>query len=113
MHPALKPYAQYAMQIAYANGITPQVTSVARSWADQSRLYANWIAGKSKYPANVPGDSAHQPHKLNGVEGALAFDSVVPDEQLATWIAIRRYVGFRVPENDLIHAELPSWRSYV
>lgn len=101
------------MQIASYNGIKPVVTSVARTWADQAKLYARYIAGQSKYPANAPGDSAHQPRTVAGLEGALAFDSVVPDEQLATWTAIRRYVGFRVPENDLIHAELPEWRTYV
>lgn len=113
LHPGLKPYAEYAMQIANYNGIKPVVTSVARTWADQAKLYARYIAGQSKYPANAPGDSAHQPRTVAGLEGALAFDSVVPDAQLATWTAIRRYVGFRVPENDLIHAELPEWRSYV
>lgn len=113
LHPALKPYAEYALKIANANGIVPVVTSTARTWAAQAKLYAAYVAGTSKYPANVPGDSAHQPRKVNGQEGALAFDSSVPDEHLATWIAIRRYVGFRVPENDLIHAELPNWRNYV
>lgn len=113
LHPALKPYAEYALQIANLNGIKPTVTSVARTWADQAKLYAKYISGQSKYPANVPGDSAHQPRTIQGQEGALAFDSVVPDDQLATWIAIRRYVGFRVPANDLIHAELPDWRGYL
>src|SRR5690348_7614135 len=113
LHPGLKPYAEYAMQIAKFNGIRPYVTSVARTWADQAKLYANYIAGKSRYPANAPGDSAHQPRTVAGLEGALAFDSTVPPEQQDAWDAIRRYVGFRVPENDRIHAELPEWRSYV
>ena len=100
----LRPYAEYAFQIAHHNGLKPVVTSVYRGWAEQQRLRTRWEAGLSRWPANQPGDSAHN--------FGWAFDSWVPDEQFPIWDAIRRYVGWRVPDNDYIHAELPDWRQY-
>ncbi len=104
MHAALRPAAEYTFELAHYYGIEPRVTSTYRSWADQRRLRARWEAGESRWPANVPGDSAHN--------FGWAFDSVVPEPQQATWDAIRRWVGWRVPESDYIHAELPDWRAY-
>lgn len=100
-------------------GIPVTVTSVKRDWAKQTALYQNFLLCKArglypsgasvtpgmtcKYPANPPGQSSH--------EYGLAFDSWVPAEHQANWNLIRRYAGFRVPENDLIHAEFPNWRA--
>jgi len=100
----VRPYAEYAFQLAHYYGLTPVVTSTFRSWAEQRTLRAKWEAGLSKWPANRPGDSAHN--------FGWAFDSWVPDERMAMWAAIRQYVGFRVPERDIIHAEVPSWRQF-
>jgi len=105
LHPELRPYAELAHRIAEAYGVQPVVTSVFRSWEEQARLRARYEAGKAKFPANRPGDSAHN--------YGLAWDSWVPPEQQDLWDAIRRYVGFEVLPNDRIHAQLPSWRSYV
>ncbi len=104
MDSRLRPYAEYAMKVAWAYGLKPQVTSVFRGWAEQQRLRDRYLAGKSKWPANRPGDSAHN--------FGYAFDSWVPDAQMPTWRAIREYVGWRVPQNDVIHAGLPEWRKY-
>ena len=104
MDPGLRPYADYAVHWANANGIFPQITSVYRSWAEQTRLRARWEAGQSKWPANRPGDSAHN--------YGWAFDSWVPDHQMPVWIEIRRRVGWVVPDHDRIHAGLPGWRQY-
>jgi len=105
MHRDLRPYAEYAHQIARVNGINPRVTSVFRSWTEQAALRRRYEAGRSRFPANRPGDSSHN--------YGLSWDSVVPAAQFPTWIAIRRYVGWRVPNNDEIHGELPGWRGYV
>lgn len=105
LHPNLRPYAEYAIQVANAYGLRPIVTSVYRSLDEQRRLYNRARSGQSRYPANRPGDSAHN--------YGLAFDSSVPDAERSLWVEIRRWIGWRVPENDLIHSELPNWRSYV
>jgi len=92
------------MQIANYYGIVPTVTSVYRSWSEQQRLRSRWERGESRFPANRPGDSAHN--------YGWAFDAVVPDHQQALWDQIRSYVGFEVPPNDIIHAQVPNWRQY-
>jgi len=103
LDPEVREKAECAFQIARTYGMVPVVTSIIRGWAEQLRLREKWERGESQFPANKPGDSAHQ--------YGLAFDSWVPDEQMACWVDIRRFVGLRVPEGDLIHAERPEWRS--
>ncbi len=105
MHTELRPYAEYAHELAEHFGLSPYVTSVKRSWEEQRRLRDRYERGDSRFPANMPGDSSHQ--------YGLSWDSWVPDADMPLWIAVRRYVGWRVPENDNIHAELPEWRRYV
>ena len=121
LHQQLRPYADAAMQLAQQYKISPTVTSVTRSLELQAKLRANWErcvaeghypSSKSygpglscKWPANRPGDSGHN--------YGLAWDSWVPPEQMALWTAIRRHIGWDVPEHDQIHAELPNWRQYV
>lgn len=104
MDSRLRPYAEYALELAHAYGISPVVTSVYRSWEEQTALRSRYEAGLSKWPANRPGDSAHN--------YGWAFDSWVPDDQMRLWADIRRYVGWIVPENDIIHAQLPEWRNF-
>lgn len=121
LHQQLRPYAEYALQIANQYGLKPEVTSVYRALDFQLKLRNNWELCVKKglypshvslspgmscaYPANKPGDSGHNYR--------LAWDSWVPEDQMPLWRDIRRYVGWQVPDNDLVHAELPNWRSYV
>ena len=115
LHEQLRPYADYCLELAGAYGLRPVITSVFRTWENQVQLrrkFENCVArGRfpsppdCKYPANRPGDSAHN--------YGLAWDSWVPADQMPIWIAIRQAVGWRVPTNDTIHAELPEWRRYV
>jgi len=65
--------AECAFKIANQFGITPVVTSIVRGWAEQLVLRQKWERGESQFPANRPGDSAHQ--------YGLAFDSWVPDDR--------------------------------
>ena len=116
MYPGVGDYAAYTINSAqpYLGHIT--VTSVTRSYSKQVALREAYEAalangtfgqpGGLQYPANQPGDSAH--------EYGLAFDSVPDDpSQMQTWIAFRRYMGWRVPDNDAVHAEVPNWRVAV
>jgi len=100
----VRPYAEYAMQIAHSYGVQPTVTSTYRSWEEQTKLRSRWERGESRFPANRPGDSAHN--------YGWAFDAVVPDVQQPLWDAIRRWVGFEVLPNDIIHAQVPNWRQF-
>lgn len=81
------------------------VTSGQRSWELQERLYADYLAGKSRFPANPPGQSAHN--------YGLAWDSVTDPKYQDWWDQLRAYAGFRIPPNDRIHAEVPNWRSFI
>jgi len=105
LHRDLRAAAQWALDVASYYGVPVNVTSVYRSWSHQQRLYDRWKAGKSRYPANPPGQSAHN--------YGLAWDSTVDARYQDWWDAVRRYAGFEVLENDRIHAQLPSWRTYV
>ena len=117
----LRPYADYAFQIAKANGLEPIVTSVYRGLPQQQRLRTNWeecqrrglypsdvslgFGMSCKWPANRPGDSGHN--------FGLAWDSWVPEKDMPLWVAIRQWIGWQVPDHDQIHAELPEWRQYT
>lgn len=119
LDPAIRGAVEYALALAAHYGIRVTVTSGKRSWAEQVRLrkqYESCLArGERVYPgnpnpacrwpANRPGDSSHN--------YGLAFDSWVPAEQQEAWNYIRRAIGFTVPANDQIHAELPGWRGVV
>lgn len=119
MHPELTAYADYCLDWARYLGLQVTVTSVLRDSTKQAQLRRQYEACLARgervwpgnpnplcrYPANRPGDSAH--------EHGLAWDSDTPDSQMPTWVAIRRAVGWTVPDHDPIHAELPQWRSYL
>lgn len=60
LHPDLRPYFEYLVQVARDANLNPRVTSTYRSTADQTRLYKAYVAGKSKFPAAPPGRSLHE-----------------------------------------------------
>lgn len=105
LQPSVRDAARYALEIAEYYGIPVTVTSGYRSWADQAELRRRYESGKSRFPANRPGDSSHN--------YGLSFDSVVAPEHQAAWNAIRRWVGFEVLPHDIIHGQVPGWRQYV
>ena len=121
LHPEVKSRVDWLAEVARLNHIPVTFTSYGRSAANQAALRNNFdecvarglypssaslFPGYTcKYPANRPGDSAH--------EYGLAFDSSVPPEWLPVWTALRQFAGFSVlDENgDPIHAEVPAWRA--
>lgn len=115
LNSTVREYADWCLRVADYYGIPVTITSGFRSWDDQQRLFRNYQQclatgeyGKTpdcQFPANRPGDSAHN--------FGLAWDSVVPPERQDAWNYIRRYAGFEVLENDLVHAQVPNWRQYV
>jgi len=114
MHEDLRPYAEYAHAIAEYYGVPVRVASVHRSWNAQQELYRRYVgclergefpSAHCPYPANAPGDSAHN--------FGLAWDSVVAPEYEQWWKDVRRWVGFKVYDHDAPHAEYPNWRAIV
>jgi len=101
--PELRPHALALVNVLGEAGLHPRVTSTRRSHQQQVRLYRNFVAGRSRYPAAPPGSSAH--------EYGLAFDLITsPYEALAdagaTWESWGGVWGGRF--NDEIHFELPG-----
>lgn len=101
----VRPRAELALAWAHRYGLSVTVTSGLRTWAEQTKLRQAWESGRSQWPANKPGDSAHN--------YGLAWDSWVPEPEWWTWTYLRRAAGFHVPDHDRIHAEVPDWRRYV
>lgn len=97
--------AVLARDVAQHFGIPVTLTSGYRSCNFQRELRQKWERGLSRWPANRPGFSGHN--------WGLAWDSTVAPEHQAAWNTIREYLGFRVPRNDVIHAEVPGWETLV
>lgn len=118
--------AELALEWARVLKIPVTITSVSRSWAEQTALRERYEAclargetvspanpnAACRYPANRPGDSAHN--------FGLAWDSWVPDGEWregwsywAAWTYLRRWAGFTVPDTDRVHAEVPEWRKFA
>jgi len=118
LHPRVRVRAELALAWAKVYGLSVTVTSGSRTLSEQTalrqqyddclargaRIYPGNPDPRCRYPANKPGDSAHN--------FGLAFDSSVPGHQQWAWDYLRRAAGFHVPESDPIHAEVPSWRLY-
>ncbi len=116
LHPQVREAAEWALAWARHYDVPVTVTSTLRPWAQQQRLRERFEkcvregrfptpGTECAFPANRPGDSAHQ--------FGLAWDSVVPSWAQSWWDEVRRLAGFHVLPNDRIHAEVPQWRSYV
>lgn len=103
--------AEWCLLVADYYGVPVDVTSGYRSMDEQRRLYDAYVSCLNtpgctpQYPANRPGDSAHN--------WRLAWDSVVDPRYQNWWDSVRRYAGFEVLSNDLIHAQVPNWREIV
>lgn len=70
--PAFRSYAEYLVKTARLLG-TPHITSTRRSWAEQQRLWLDYLQGRRPLPALPPDQSLH-------VRG-LALDLVVGSYQ--------------------------------
>lgn len=85
LQPWLSPYADYLVGIGARYGV--KVSSVRRTYAQQSRLYWRYITGQSQFPAAPPGQSLH--------EAGRAFDLVADPRVLAYLGAIWEAWGGR------------------
>ena len=60
IHPVLKAIVRNLPRVAAKQGFRVRVTSGYRSRALQTKLYKEFLAGKSIYPVNPPGTSEHE-----------------------------------------------------
>lgn len=98
LHPAFVPWALWLVGGART---TYTITSTRRSATTQARLYREYLAGRSPYPAAPPGRSWHQL--------GLAWDMVAPLPELRRLGAIwRRAGGIWGGEADPIHFQATS-----
>ena len=58
LDPYFRPFGAYLVQVARSLGPTT-VTSTRRSWADQARLYLDYVQGRRALPALPPERSLH------------------------------------------------------
>ncbi len=105
LHPEVDAAARWALKWADFYNVPVTVTSGFRSLRKQAELRAAWEAGRSRFPANRPGDSSHN--------FGLAWDSTVPSWAQSWWTHVRELAGFEVLPNDIIHAQVRNWRQFV
>ncbi len=80
-------------------GVSYQVTSTRRSFAEQARLYADWLRGRRALPALPPGQSRHN--------SGCAIDIVFPtlrELQLAVEVAREKQIRW-AGASDPVHFE--------
>lgn len=95
LHPALVPYAVYLYEYAQWAGLRPRVTSVRRTFQQQSVLYDRFKRGMSSLPAAPPGHSAH--------ERGLAFDMTVSNPEWTSYVW--HQMGGTWGASDWVHYE--------
>lgn len=94
VHPLVAAVARNLPRIAPQLGFHVRVTSVYRSYAQQSKLYADYRAGRSSLPANAPGYSLH--------ERGMAIDLV--SDNLRELVGFMEYLGFKwAGPKDYVH----------
>lgn len=103
LNPAIQPYAETLIAWAASVGFVPRVTSILRTYAQQSKLYNEYLAklarGVPTLPAAPPGKSRH--------EYGLAWDMVCStSEQLAYLGAIWNSWGGHWSASDPVHFEV-------
>jgi hypothetical protein len=106
--PELRPYAEALLAVLQQSGLNPRVTSTMRSIADQKRLYADFLQGRSRYPAAAPGRSPHN--------YGWAFDIAINDDSYLQdagelWESWGGTWGGRF--KDPIHFELGGASAYI
>ena len=100
--PEMQPWAQRLLDVITQAGASFTLTSVFRTFQEQQKLYSDYLAGKSKYPAARPGGSAH--------EVGMAFDLVLdnPGDQTQSGQVWSGWGG-NWAQGDPIHFEWPGY----
>ena len=101
-----RPIAEAFLRALAEAGVKALVTSARRDPAKQAELYADYLAGRSRFPAAPPGKSTH------GV--GMAFDvklePPVYDEAGAVWEQAGFTWGGRFRPTDPIHFDFRPFK---
>lgn len=97
LDPRLEPLARAFVRVLEQHGVRVVVTSTRRSLDKQKRLYADYLAGRSKYPAAPPGRSTHG----SGIAFDLHLEPPVYEAAGHLWEQLGFTWGGRF--NDRIH----------
>lgn len=65
-------FQQAAAEYKQVTGQAVRVTSAFRTYEKQAELYADWINGRSRFPAAPPGGSAHESGRAVDIDEATA-----------------------------------------
>lgn len=104
--PPWKEWCTWALAELSRRGFSGTVTSGKRSTAEQSRLYQDYITGRSSIVAAPPGRSSH--------EYGLGLDFVVdqgknsPQQRQA--MALLKSWGGELVAGDPVHVQYPGYR---
>lgn len=99
VHPTLRKVAANLPKVSRSRGYEVRITSGYRSYANQKKLYLDYINGRSLYPANPPGQSMH--------EKGLAIDVVSNNENDTVQLLTSIGLIWAGPE-DPIHFQMPT-----
>ena len=97
LDPKARPLAQAFVRALQRAGVKVVITSTRRSLDQQRKLYSNFLAGRSKYPAAPPGQSTHG----LGLAFDLHLDPPLYAEAGAIWESLGLTWGGRF--KDQIH----------
>jgi len=97
LHPRVYPLARAFVDALEHAGVHVTVTSTVRGPDVQAELYANFVAGRSKFPAAPPGRSTH----ALGIAFDVHLDPPVYDQAGAVWESLGFTWGGRF--GDPIH----------
>jgi len=100
--PGLRQRFTALVQIAKLLSPNAYVSSVKRSSQEQKKLYADWVAGRSKYPAAAPGTSKHERGRALDIGGMSPAQLAYLGRVWRSWGG--RWGGNFTPK-DVIHFE--------
>jgi len=103
LEPEVRSVAQQFVAFLNKAGVRVTVTSTRRDLDEQARLYAEYKAGRSKYPAAAPGHSTH----ALGIAFDLHLDPPLYPQAGALWESLGGTWGGRF--DDPIHFDLRRW----
>lgn len=97
LDPRVRSIAAWFVRALTRGGVRVTITSTRRSLDTQRKLYADYVAGRSRYPAARPGTSTHG----IGIAFDLHLDPPVYREAGQLWESLGFTWGGRF--NDQIH----------